>query len=44
MRSLCRPGLRQAWAALAATGCLILAACGGGGASHHPPGSPTARA
>ena len=44
MRSLCRPGLRQAWAALAATGCLILAACGGGGASHHPPASPTARA
>ena len=43
MRSLCWPGLRQAWAALAATGCLILAACGGGGASH-PPASPTARA
>jgi hypothetical protein len=36
MRSLSWPGLRQAPAALAATGCLILAACGGGGASHHP--------
>jgi len=34
MRSLHRPGLRQAWAALAATGCLILAACGGGGSGH----------
>jgi len=34
MRSLHRPGLRQASAALAATGCLILAACGGGGSSH----------
>ena len=44
MRSLCWPGLRQAWAALAATGCLILAACGGGGAGHHPPASPNARA
>jgi hypothetical protein len=30
------PGLRQASAALAATGCLFLAACGGGGGSHHP--------
>jgi hypothetical protein len=34
MRSLHWPGLRQASAALAATGCLILAACGGGGSSH----------
>lgn len=36
MRSLHWPGLRQASAALAATGCLILAACGGGGGSAHP--------
>ena len=42
MRSLHRAGLRRAWAALAATGCLILAACGGGGGSHHPPAKPTA--
>jgi len=43
MRSLYRPGLRQASAALAATGCLILAACGGGGGSHSSakPASPT---
>ena len=41
MRSLSWPGLRQAPAALAVTGCLILAACGGGGGSHHPPASPT---
>ena len=33
MRSLRWPGLRQASAALAVTGCLILAACGGGGSS-----------
>ena len=33
MRSLRWPGLRQASAALAATGCLILAACGGGSPS-----------
>jgi hypothetical protein len=42
------PGLRQASAALAATGCLILAACGGGGSSHPPAKSaspkPTASA
>ena len=45
MRSLHWPGLRQASAALAATGCLILAACGGGGGSHHPTGpKPTASA
>ena len=42
MRSLHRAGLRQALAALVATGCLILAACGGGGGSHHPPAKPTA--
>jgi hypothetical protein len=39
MRSLHWPGLRQAPAALAATGCLILAACGGGGS--HPSTTPT---
>ena len=44
MRSLSWPGLRQAPAALAATGCLILAACGGGGGSHPPSASPTASA
>jgi hypothetical protein len=41
MRSLHRAGLRQASAALAATGCLIVAACGGGG-GHHPLAKPTA--
>ena len=41
MRSLSWPGLRQAPAALAVAGCLILAACGGGGGSHHPSASPT---
>jgi len=41
MRSLHRAGLRQASAALAATGCLILAACGGGG-SERPLAKPTA--
>ena len=41
MRSLSWPGLRQAPAALAVTGCLILAACGGGGGSNHPSASPT---
>jgi hypothetical protein len=40
MRSLHWPGLHQASAALAATGCLILAACGGGGGSHQKPPSP----
>ena len=30
MRSLHWPGLRRAWAVLAAAGCLTLAACGGG--------------
>ena len=44
MRSLHWPGLRQASAALAATGCLILAACGGGGGSAHPSATPTATA
>ena len=45
MRSLHWPGLRQASAALAATGCLTLAACGGGGGSHQPTGpEPTASA
>ena len=39
MRSLHWPGLRQASAALAATGCLILAACGGGGHSSATPAS-----
>jgi hypothetical protein len=40
MRSLHWPGLRQTSAAVAATGCLILAACGGG--SGHPSATPTA--
>jgi hypothetical protein len=40
MRSLHWPGLRQASAALAATGCLILAACGGGGSPAAKPASP----
>ena len=40
MRSLRWPGLRQASAALAATGCLILAACGGGGSHSAKPASP----
>jgi hypothetical protein len=43
MRSLHWPGLRQASAALAATGCLILAACGGGGGSAASQ-KPTAKA
>ena len=41
MRSLHWPGPRRASAALAATGCLILAACGGGG-SHQSSAKPTA--
>jgi hypothetical protein len=41
MRSLHRPRLRQVSAALAATGCLIVAACGGGG---HPSAKPAASA
>jgi len=44
MRSLPWPGLRQAPAALAAVGCLVLAACGGGGGSHHAPAPPTVTA
>jgi hypothetical protein len=44
MRSLSWPGLRRALAALAATGCLILAACGGGGSSHHASATPTSSA
>jgi hypothetical protein len=40
MRSLHWPGLRQASAALAATGCLILAACGGGGSPAAKPSTP----
>ena len=44
MRSLSWPGLRQAPAALAATGFLILAACGGGSSSHPPSANPTASA
>ena len=44
MRSLHWPGLRRGWAALAAAGCLTLAACGGGGSTPAPPASqkPTA--
>jgi hypothetical protein len=44
MRSLHWPGLRQASAALAATGCLVLGACSGGGGSSHPSATPTASA
>jgi hypothetical protein len=40
MRSLHWPGLRQASAVLAATGCLTLAACGGGGSPAAKPASP----
>ncbi|HYB47409.1 MAG TPA: hypothetical protein VED20_08650 [Streptosporangiaceae bacterium] len=43
MRSLHWPGLRRASAALAATGCLILAACGGSGGSAASP-KPTVSA
>ena len=45
MRSLHWPGPRRASAALAATGCLILAACGGGGSpSKSATSTPTASA
>jgi hypothetical protein len=45
MRSLHWPGVRHASAALAATGCLILAACGGGSpAGPKPTASATAAA
>jgi hypothetical protein len=40
MRSLPWSGLRQASAVLAATGCLILAACGCGGSSHSSSATP----
>jgi hypothetical protein len=40
MRSLHWPGVRHAAVALAATGCLILAACGGGGGSPAKTASP----
>ena len=40
MRSLHWPGPRQAWAALAVMGCLILTACGGGGSPSAKPASP----
>jgi hypothetical protein len=36
--------VRDVSAALAATGCLILAACGGGGGSHQSSANPTANA
>ena len=44
MRSLSGPVPRQAWAVLAATGCLILAACGGSSSSSAKPASPPATA
>ena len=37
MRCLHWPELRPVWAVMAATGCLILAACGGGSTSAKPP-------
>jgi hypothetical protein len=40
MRSLHWPGLRQASAAVAAAGCLTLAACGGGGSPAAKPATP----
>jgi len=40
MPSLHWPGLRRAWAVLAATGCLALVACGGGGSTPARPASP----
>jgi len=40
MRSLHWPGLRRAWAVLAAAGCLTLTACGGGGSTPAPSASP----
>jgi hypothetical protein len=42
MRSLSGPVPRQAWAVLAATGCLILAACGGGSPAAKPTSSKPA--
>ena len=41
MRSLSWPGLRHAPVAVAAAGCLILAACGGSSGSHHTSATPT---
>ena len=42
MRSLSGPVPRQAWAVLAATGCLILAACGGSSPAANPASSKPA--
>jgi hypothetical protein len=44
MRCLHWPELRPVWAVMAATGCLILAACGGGSSSSAKPPSPSATA
>ena len=44
MRCLHWPELRRAWAVPAATGCLILAACGGSSSSSAKPASPPATA
>ena len=44
MRCLHWPELRPVWAVMAATGCLILAACGGGSSSSAKPASPPATA
>ncbi len=44
MRYLHWPEMRPASAALAVTGCLILAACGSSGSSHRPPAHPKATA
>jgi hypothetical protein len=44
MRSLHWPGVRHASAALAATGCLILVACGGGGSPAGPKPTTSATA
>jgi hypothetical protein len=41
MRYVHWPGLHRAFAALAVTGCLILAGCGGGGGSNHPSAKPS---
>ena len=44
MRCLHWPELRPVWAVMAATGCLILVACGGGSSSSAKPASPPATA